>query len=84
MTELYEILLYKNRRNVMLKYFVRITLRLIDIISHVNFKHKCISHAPLQVVSGQNHEITFMKSLDFILDSYILINYSDTKVQLTT
>jgi len=29
---------------------------------------------PLQVVSGQNHEITFMKSLDVILDGYLLIN----------
>jgi hypothetical protein len=45
------------------------------MISHVNFKHKCISHnVPSQVASGQNHEITFMKSLDVILDSYILIN----------
>jgi len=44
------------------------------MISLVNFKCKCISHAPLQVVLGQNHEITFMKSLDFILDGYILVN----------
>jgi len=68
----------------MLKYFLRITLRLIDMISHVNFKCKCISHVPLQVVSGQNHEITFMKSLDVILDSYLFINQTDTSVQLTT
>jgi hypothetical protein len=74
LTELHEILLYKNRCNVMLKYFVPITLRLIDMISHMYFKCKCISHVPLQVVSGQNHEITFIKSLDVILDSYLLIN----------
>jgi len=68
------LLLYKNRCNVMLKYFVPVTLSLIDMISHVDFKCKCISHVPLQVVSGQNHEITFMKSLDVILDGYLLIN----------
>jgi len=68
----------------MLKYFVRITLRLIDMISHLNFKCMCIPHVPLQVVSGQNHEITVVKSLDVILDRYLLINETDTTVQLTT
>jgi hypothetical protein len=74
LTGLHEILLYENRCNVMLKHFVPLTLRLIDMISHVNFKCKCISHVPLQVVSGRNHEKTFKKSLDVILDGYLLIN----------
>ena len=80
-TELYEILLYKNRRNVMLRYFVRITLRLINMISLVNFKRKCISHGSLQVGSGQNHEITLYEITWFY--TWRLRTYKLTLILLT-
>jgi hypothetical protein len=74
-TKVYEVLLCTNRHNVALKYLVLITVGLIDMISHVNFRSKCTSNdVPLKIVSGQKHEITFMKSVDVIFDGCILIN----------